>query len=300
MQIIIYSKILKKISGVQTFEKNFIKTFKDKYTLSYVYDVAEYGYNFIEGVNYVQNHGVDLTADICIWSSINHNCPNIKANRYIQVYHTDPKLWPVIWPKKDKVDVHVAVGESVQKSLKENYSIDAIHIPNILNTEHCGKCLRLITASRIAIGKGFDRMEVLAAKLTKLNIPFTWEIYGTGDMLFMDQTRKAFEKYPSVIFREVVEDARPYIKGMDYLVQLSNNEGFCYAIYEALSLGIGVIATPFDEAVKRQHDDNVWITGFDMENVDSEWLNSLIEYNNKPKILKSYNNAKDEWQEILI
>ncbi len=303
MHIIIYTKQIKQVSGVQTFEKNFINTFKDRHQIQYVFDIMETNAKLIEGITYTQNHGQALEAEICIWSSINHRCPGIKAKKYIQVYHTDPALWPVIWPKEDKVDIHVAVGQAVKKSLEENFSIKARHIPNILNLEDTPKCLRLITASRIAMGKGFEsRMGVLAEKLTNAKIPFVWEIYGTGDMGFMEQVKKEYAKYPTIRFMGPVDDIKPYLKGMDFLVQLSDNEGFCYAMYEALSVNVAVIATPFDEAVKRHNSHyDIWITGFDMENVDDDWLEAIHLWNDERfEFIKPFNNAKEKWSKILI
>ena len=97
--------------------------------------------------------------------------------------------------------------------------------------------------------KGVDRMKLFAKALDDARIPFTWEIFTTGSSARFDS--------PNVFLRPSRLDVRPHIAAADYLVQLSDTEGYPYSVLEALCLGTPVIVTDFPSARELQLVDRV-------------------------------------------
>ena len=100
-------------------------------------------------------------------------------------------------------------------------------------------------------------MRILADMLDNEGIPFEWIVY-TND------TQEI--KNDHVYYRRPqlgIEDA---IANADYLVQLSDGEGYCFSVAEALSLGTPVIVTdcPVYKELGLKNGENAWILNFDM------------------------------------
>lgn len=82
----------------------------------------------------------------------------------------------------------------------------------------------------------------------------------------------------------------------DFLVQLSDNEGYCYSIVEALNLHVPVIVTPIPVFKEIGLDETNSITlNFDLSNIDNvidRMLNTNFDFTYYPK--------QDGWDRILI
>ena len=85
-----------------------------------------------------------------------------------------------------------------------------------------------------------------------------------------------------------------YISSADYLVQLSDNEGYCYSIVEALMCGTGVICTPCPvfEEIGLVNGENCFYCDFEMKNVPIEEIYET-ELNFK------YTPKEDNWNNLL-
>ena len=92
----------------------------------------------------------------------------------------------------------------------------------------------------------------------------------------------------------------PYIKAADYLVQLSNAEGFCYSIVEALEIGTPVIVTPLDVLPEIGFEDmvNGYMVPFEItEEIDFDMIVNRrlkgfkYEYDNQSRV--------EQWKRIL-
>lgn len=286
MQIVIYSHNLRVVSGIQTWEKNFILSFRKYYDITLVYRTANVKRlnEFKEFVNCVEYNGQEIDCDVCIYSSTIRKTPKIKAKSYIQVIHGDINKWDKSY-RPDGVDLHVAVSEVVQRILKER-NIESIVIPNIVRIDMSLRVLRLATISRIAEGKGFERIVTMAKKFKENNIPFIWEIYGGGsgqDRVYLENLKKQLSNIPEVAFLGAKDSVHSYIKHCDYIVQLSDHEGFCYSIYESLDMGIPVIVTNWDGADKVvKNGVNGYVLDMDLTNLDANKI-----YNDIPKLFKS-------------
>jgi hypothetical protein len=93
-------------------------------------------------------------------------------------------------------------------------------------------------------------------------------------------------------------DIITYIKKADYLVQLSNSEGFCYSIVEALSVGTPVIVTPLDvlDEIGVVDGENARVMPYELsEHINLKNLQDIpvfnYKYNNNPLIQK--------WKSVL-
>lgn len=276
MKIVIYSKVVKEVSGVHAFEINLIRGLQKHYDkdIIYVYDaghedkIAE----IKQHVKVVKNTGQTIRADICIYSSINHGENNIQAKKYIQVVHTEYSKWN-IKPNPEGIDQFISVGDNVQKDLKENFNIDSIVISNYLYSTLTENALSLVTASRIARGKGFERMLTLAEEIKNSMRPFTWLVFGTGSTVYTQKTIDSFKHIPEVIFAGVRKNIQPYVQNADYLVQLSDNEGYSYSVHEALRVNVPVIVTNWVGIEKTiENGMNGYILDMDMQNIDVDQI----------------------------
>ena len=147
------------------------------------------------------------------------------------------------------------------------------------------KILNLISATRLTYEKGKSRIEKLASMLDKANIPYLW-------LIFTDDT-KAINN-PNIIYMKPRLDIINYIANADYLVQLSDNEGYCYSVVESLCVGTPVIVT--DMPVMKEigvNKANGFILDFELNNVD---LNAI--YKGLPKF--EYKPKEDNYKKLLI
>jgi len=209
----------------------------------------------------------------------------IKADEYIQILHGDYKAIGIKPNMHPKINKYISVSETVQKSFKEITGIDSELIYNPIEVEEPKKVLLLISATRLTYEKGKERIIKLASKLDNDNIPYLW-------LIFTDNTNEIVN--PNVVYMKPRLDIIDYIKKADYLVQLSNAEGYCYSVVEALSLGTPVIVT--DMPVMSEigvNKDNGFILDFNLSNVDTKAIYEK-EFNFK------YEPPKSEWQKELI
>jgi glycosyltransferase involved in cell wall biosynthesis len=196
------------------------------------------------GIKCTRNEGQAFDADVCIYTSLQgERAINITAHKRIQVVHADPREAEVNWDHTVEIDHYVAVGEDVQRILKDVYKKDSVVIPNFMRVTNYSKVLRLITASRITEKKGFARILTMARALKAAGRPFIWEIHGTGAPGYMKVLEYDFADIPEVCFVGGHNNVIDYMRNCDFLVQLSDHEGFCYAIHEALSVGVPCIVT---------------------------------------------------------
>ena len=102
--------------------------------------------------------------------------------------------------------------------------------------------LRLVTISRISKEKGFERMLKFEQMLKEAKIDFIWDLYGDGTTRY---AKAVLPKMKYINFKGVTDKPKEIVKQYDYLVQLSDTEGFPYSIYEAMQQKVAVIATDF-------------------------------------------------------
>lgn len=188
---------------------------------------------------------------------------DVEAKKYIQTFHADyinRKLNPSPSPK---ITHRFGVAENTTNGIREHYdwAKDIQTMYNPYTPKKTKKVLKLISPTRLSPEKGYERMKILCKALDDAGIPFIW-------LVFTDQPKPS--PHPSMAIMDCkVEGILDYIADADYLVQLSDTEGYSYSIVEALSVGTPVIATDFAVAREQGIEDGKtgWILPMDMSKI---------------------------------
>ncbi|MDO4989309.1 MAG: glycosyltransferase [Eubacteriales bacterium] len=212
----------------------------------------------------------------------------IDADEYVQIIHADFKeLIKRGWtPRTDpRFTRYVAVSENNARSFEELTGIRPEVFYNPLTLEKPKKLLRLISATRLSGEKGGERMKKLAKALDAAGIAYSWEVYTNSPTDFGS---------PNVICLPGRLDMQPRIAAADYLVQLSDTEGYSYSMLEALCLGTPIIVTPLpiNSELGVENGVNGFVLPFDMSEIPVE------------RIAKGLKRVKhkhsDRWAELLV
>lgn len=307
MKLILFAHGINKIGGVETFVINFCKRMCKYYEITVLYEFAD-----MDKIIYLSNYATveklsnkKYKADICLYGTAWGNRPEsqIEALKYIQVLHADYRNVIENWPAASlkltpKTEFVVSVGESVRQSVIELYGIDSTVIYNLLNIDiKPQKNLRLVTASRISPEKGFLRISKMAHFLKDSNKPFSWDIYGdTPSKDFKNKIINLLSDVPEVSFKGTKTNVIDYVSDADYLVQLSDSEGFSYSIYEALQVGTPCIVTNFKSASEQIVDGkNGYILDMDLSNLDIDKI-----YNHIPnEIIFNEKSSEKDWLKLM-
>lgn len=129
----------------------------------------------------------------------------------------------------------------------------------------------------------------LAEALRRANIDFIWFVFSHQETPLVEGMVKLPENL----------NVKDYIAKCDYLVQLSDSEGFGYSIVEALEMGVPVITTPItvlDELGFVEGEDG-YIVPFDMKNVD---VDRFLEIPSDPSYKGDNNDhIRKQWRGLL-
>lgn len=214
---------------------------------------------------------------------------DVEADEYVQVIHCDFKQYAKIGVKPNinpKINKYIAVSHTAANAFEEITGIKPEVCYNPLLTEKPKKILHLITASRLTMEKGKDRMIKLADQLDAAGIPYIWTVF-TNDTNAI--------RNPNVIFMKPrIDGITDFIADADYLVQLSDTEGYSYSIIESLSVGTPVIVTdlPVLTEMKVENGVNGFILPFDMNDIPIEKIYEGLQ----PFV---YEANKDRWDKIM-
>jgi glycosyltransferase involved in cell wall biosynthesis len=285
MKVIIYISNYNFIGGVERFVENFCKRMNKHYDITLLFDNCQHSELLIEMSDYCNIEKLDKTktynCDYFICSTAWGQSPYdyIKATKSIQIIHADFRHvianWNFSYTKHKNTTHHVCVGELVKTSFEiaTPYKCDAI-IYNLLDNMQklkpkCkNKVLTFITVSRLSGEKGFDRMLKFAELLQLNKIEYIWDVYGNVNNDYNNNIVNKFAK-TKVKFNGVIRNPMPLINQADYLVQLSDTEGFAYSVYEALQCKTPCIITPFASGNEQiQSGVNGYIVPFDLKDID--------------------------------
>ena len=165
---------------------------------------------------------------------------HIEADEYYQMLHGDYTAMQIYPKDHAKIGQRIAVSELVRDSYLAAKGIDSIVSHNPYTADKPRKVLNLVSATRLTKEKGWERMLVLASALDNAGIPFQWTVYT-------DNPNKPCGN-PSITLKPPRLDVLDFIANADYYVQLSDCEGYCYSVVEALCAGTPVIITDFPVA----------------------------------------------------
>lgn len=167
---------------------------------------------------------------------------NINAKKEYKIVHCD---YSDI--KRDLPDISgefIAVSEAAANGFTKRFNRPCAYIESVVtDNKKRDKVLHLISCSRIYKNKGLDRMYQLAGELNKAGVRYIWhnftEIDKTGLAYLKNYPQNDIFHLPAIDHDRLMD----YIADSDYLVQLSDAEGYCYAVHEALVVGTPVIVT---------------------------------------------------------
>ena len=185
---------------------------------------------------------------------------SVEAKEYVQTYHADFKARGISPCMDKRVTKRYGVAENTTVSIREHFPIEVETMYNPYTVKKPRKVLNLISATRLTPEKGYERMVKLANALDAAGIPFHWDIY-TG------APKAPFNKSVAIMPHRL--DVVDFIANADYLVQLSDTEGYSYTVVEALSVGTPVICTEFAVAEEQgiANGKNGFILPFDMTEI---------------------------------
>ena len=216
----------------------------------------------------------------------------VVSDEYIQCIHANYEIQglpPNISPKITKyIAVSKWVGEAYERLLKQRGIDRKVEVAyNPITIEEPKKVLKLISPTRLSKEKGKDRMIKLAEALIRKNIPFIWLVFTDGDIPHL----------PGFIRLDPKIDVRDYIAEADYLVQLSDTEGYCYAVMEAWLSGTMTITTPVPSFYEQGLVDgeNGYIIDFEMPDIDN-FVDKIYKGVHKAK----YTPKEDGYNDLII
>lgn len=288
-QIVIYTAVTQKIGGIETFIYNFCYQMREYYDILVLYNTID-PEQLRRLKKIVQCEKLDLKkkikCDTLIINRITDKEPsNIKYGKKIQMCHSCRIMSS--WRVPQDNDLQVFVSEAAKETFKSDIKEHKV-IHNLLVDQPKKKILFLVSATRLGTSeKGKERIKAFARCLNKNKIPFLWIIFT--DEPIQEQ---------NVVCLSPRLDISSYIFSADYLVQLSDSEGFCYSMVEALSLNTPILTTPISvlPEIGFKEGKNGYIIPYDID----EHFNPRFILN-KPEFNYEYDNDSiiTQWREIL-
>lgn len=286
---VFYFNTLNSIGGIETFFWNLGKKYGKDFDITLFYRSAnseqvERLSQFIRVKRFRDGMKIRCKrAFVCFNTDI---MDSIEADEYYQMLHGDYVSIGVYPQYHYKVQKYISVSETVRDAYQKGRGEDSIVSYNPFVPVKPRKVLNLVSATRLTPDKGLNRMFALADALDANHIPYIWTVYT-------DLPRKS--KNPSIVFLPPRLDVIDYIANADYYVQLSDAEGYCYSVVEALSVGTPVIVTDFKAAheIGVVNGKNGWILPMSMENLPIADI-----YKGLKKF--KYEAPEDKWGELLV
>lgn len=259
MTNIFYFKSISEIGGIETFLYYLSKLYKN-YDVTIIYDYA----------NREQLARLKKNVKCIKFSGQEIECEKVKAKEYYQIIHGDYKATGIQCNTNTKITKYLAVSKIAGESFYQKTGIKPEIIYNPLNIDKPKKILKLISATRLTNEKGYNRMIKLAKELSDKKIPFEWHVFTNKSDI--DSDFFIARKPKLNIINDIAE--------ADYLVQLSDSEGYCYSIVEAMSVGTPVICTNIPVLKEiGVNKNNSYILNMDMSNINVDKI-----YKEIPKV----------------
>lgn len=280
--IVIWTAVTQNIGGIETWIYNFCLYMHKYYDIIVLYDkMDDVQIDRLTPYARVIKVGKPIECETLIISRITDITPsNVAFERRVQMVHAckmDEK-----WKIPQNADVIVGVSDVVLETFDQKGK--TIH--NLVHTDEADDVLLLVSATRLGtFEKGAKRMRAMAEQMRDAGMRFIWLCFSEID-----------PKCDLITWMQPRLDIAAYIRKADYLVQLSDAEGFGYSMVEALSMGTPVITTDMpilDELGFEEYQDG-YIVPFDGD-MDVERFKTIPEvsykYDNKPII--------DKWRRLL-
>lgn len=260
---VIYFPSFHIVGGVETYCYEMALKFGKDYDITIVYKQGDPNQmqRLREVTRVIKFHDGDkIVCDVFMFGWGWDILDSVEAKEYVQTYHADFKARGISPCMDKRVTKRYGVAENTTKGIREHFDIEVSTMYNPYTPKKPRKVLNLISATRLSPDKGYNRMLKLADALEKADIPYLWTIY----------TDKPQDTgHPSMVCLPTRLDILDFVAKADYLVQLSDSEGYSYSIVEALSVGTPVICTAFGVAAEQgvENGKTGFILPFDMSDI---------------------------------
>ena len=281
--VCIWTAITQKIGGIETWIYNFCAIMREYYDIVVLYDEMDDAQidRLTPYAKVIKRTSKEISCRTLIVNRITDKAPAcVRFEQKVQMVHAC-KMLPT-WTVPDDNDYTVGVSDVALDS----FGIQGVTIHNMVAPSKSKKALMLVSATRLStFEKGSKRMDALAEQMRDAGIEFIW-------LCFSDKAPES----KLITWMSPRLDISPFISKADYLVQLSDMEGFCYSIVEALNLKVPVITTPVEVLGEIGFKDGVdgYIVPFDGD-MDVERFKKI------PKVKYDYDNGilVNKWRNIL-
>lgn len=277
---------INEIGGVETFYYNLAKKYKAKdITICYTVGDKKQIRRLQKYVRVLQYRGQKIQCKRAFFNFNLDIIDNVEAEEYYQILHGDYKAMGYLPNSDPRITKYLACSKQVADSFHEitGAEVEVCYNPTD-DLKRPGKLLRLVSATRLSSEKGKERIEKMADLLDAAGVSYSWDIFSDTKTLINNE---------HIALRKSTLDILPYVADADWLVQLSDNEGYCYSVIEALQIGTPVIVTPcpvFKEL--GLNDANSITVDFDFEEIPVDRIvKGLPAFTYKPK--------KDTWNKYL-
>lgn len=282
---IFYIPHFNSIGGVETYAYEMAKKYKD-YDITFIYS---YSTSDPKQINRLRKYARVIKEE----PGVIYKCKNLfiaynpkldifDAENIYYIIHANYKIQNLRPFIDDRITGYYGVSKWVADAYNEISKQKVGVAYNPITVEKPKKVLKLISATRLTKEKGKDRMIKLGEKLNKAGIPYIW-------LIFTNDTKEIQNE--NIIYMQPRLDIRNYIAEADYLVQLSDTEGYSYSVLESLLLGTPVITTPIPSF--KEMGVIGYTIDYDMKNIP---INDI--YNKIPKV-ENFKAPKDIYGKLL-
>lgn len=219
--------------GTETWILNVCREYRDKYDITVYYpDNIEIGENVADGaydrlaglVKCIPVGTEEVEVDVALFAFDYFHLPLVKAKKKVLFIHpgNGHGAHPRTPEAYDDFDMVVGVSQyTVDKMAKWCPGLDVVRVYNPVPEQE----IRLVSLSRVAKEKGWERMIKLAKALHDAGVKYSWDAY-------IDY--QGVVKTPYINFKKPTIHAIDKIREADFLVQLSEYESFGYSLVEGM------------------------------------------------------------------
>lgn len=303
-KVYVYTSRVFKVGGIETALYNIAKEFKD-YDITFLFGEADIEQAIrlakFRPVEIDQGQKIDCDVFIVMgYDGTRRLRAKVNTKKTYHQIHAD---WATLRYRglykdykldTDGVDRFLAVSETAQKGLKTAFDVDSVVVPNVLAKQDYGEFRIFLTLSRLEAEKGGNILVNMIERFRAANKRFLWIVCGGGS----EQSRitKILARNPNVILLPSAVENEWLLPKVDYLVQTSYSESYCYSIHQALAVGTPVISTRIPEAQKVVRDgENGYLISFDLNDLDIEKI-----FEKRPKFKAVESEKVDPiWDKVL-
>lgn len=286
-QVVIWTHTTFAIGGIETFIYEFCQALRKSYDILVLYEQMDKKQTarLREIVDCRQiDYSQSVLCDTLLLNRVTDTIPkNITFSQSVQMVHGCYSSVNVPLGR-DKI---VCVSEVVKNFYgKQTRKAEVIH--NFVGKKD--DCLLLVSTTRLTFEKGGKRMVKLANLMNRQGVKFLWLCF-TDDPIPEDAPENLMKIAPSLYAPLMIEKA-------DYLVQLSDSEGFGYSIVEALRANTPVIVTPIPvlSEIGITDEENAYVVPFDFDDTFD-----TTKFLRRPVFAYMYENENiiQDWKKVL-